>query len=247
MAAIMAGFDTETTGTDPVNDDICQFACIVHRDSDPEDHTLSFDMLCNPGRPIHPDASAIHKITDEMVVDARPAGEVVFEWLDELCQLANQRQETLILMGHNTQFDRRFIAKHVVVPPEVKTICTMRLARRIVPEATNHTLEYLYREHYKLSSPRTLTAHDALCDVWMCFELIQHWQACKYLPTDYRAIADSLETPYTLPVMPFSKKHKGKPFSQIPRFFLQWLVDQGDDMDIDVRHTAQVWLRGPRG
>lgn len=249
---LLVVFDTETTGTDPSVDEVCQFACVVHSDRWPRTKTLSFETLCNPGRPIDPAAVAVHKITDEMVADKRPAKEVIVEWYAELVDLAIATQEPLVLAGHNTQFDWRFLAKHVEVHSNVLPLCTMRLARRVVPQADNHTLEYLYREFYRLQSPLTATAHDALCDVWMSLELLWHWMDT---PLDtgqrplgsYYDIAHRLQTPAVLPIMPFSKKHKGKPFSQIPRHFLQWLVDQGDEMDVDVRHTAQQWLRGAHG
>lgn len=244
--AILATYDTETTGTDPEVDEICQFACVVHSDRDSLDQTLGFETLCDPGRPIPPEAEAVHKISNEMVRGQRPAAEVVQEWFQELAELSIQRQEPLILGGHNTAFDCRFIRKHVNIPEQVGSICTMRLARRFNPAADNHTLEYLYRDFYKLHSDRTVTAHDALCDVWMSFEMLRNWM--HYLPMGgYQEISQKLTQPVTLSVMPFSKKHKGRLFSQIPRHFLQWLVDQGEEMDMDVRYTAEVWLRGAGG
>jgi DNA polymerase-3 subunit epsilon len=228
-------YDTETTGLNANEDDICQFACVVHAaDADKED-TLSFETLCNPGVSITPDSQKIHGISDAMVKDSPSAKSIIQDWMGELIALADG--DPIILCGHNTGFDFNFIRKHVDIPDNVKQLCTMRLARRMEPLATNHKLEYLYREHYKLNSDRTVKAHDALCDVWMCFELIHNW--FDETP-DYVAIADALTSPTKLLVMPFGK-HKGTLFSDLPWYYIKWLAQQDDTMDMDVRFTARQY------
>ena len=56
-------YDTETTGVSTQNDLIVEIAAF-----DPEKN-LTFEKLINPGSPIPPGATAIHKITDDMVKD----------------------------------------------------------------------------------------------------------------------------------------------------------------------------------
>lgn len=228
----LAVFDTETTGLDPATNDIIQFAIVVYHPR--FEQPLVFESLCNPNIPIDPAAAAVHGITDEMVADARPTSVVIKELFAELFEMVGT--ENLVLGGHNTEFDYRFIKKHIEIPANVFPICTMRLARRKEPNATNHTLEYLYREYYKLSSPNTVKAHDALCDVWMCYELLQHWTSDL---TECVDLADSLRKPVKLLTMPFGK-HKGKSFKELPWHYVKWMNDQTGDMDQDVRHTVQL-------
>jgi DNA polymerase-3 subunit epsilon len=59
-------FDTETTGTNPRVDRIIDIACVkVH----PDGHQETWQARVNPGMPIPPGSTAIHKISDRDVVD----------------------------------------------------------------------------------------------------------------------------------------------------------------------------------
>jgi DNA polymerase III epsilon subunit-like protein len=235
---VLVLFDTETTGLNPEVDEICQFAAVVHRDSDPESVTLSFETLCDPGKPISLESTAIHGITDEMVRGKPSAKEVVQEWAKEVDEFAGD--EPIVLGGHNTGFDWKFTTKHVDLDDAVQSLCTMRMGRRMAPTAANHKLEFLYREHYRMSSDRTAKAHDALCDVWMSFELLRYWM--KLLQkTDYSEVSAELSAPIELLIMPFGK-HKDAYFTSLPKHYLQWIVKQGDSIDMDVRHTANLLL-----
>ena len=231
-------FDTETTGLDPFTCDICQFATVVHKEGTPIANALSFSELCKPSVPITPESAAVHGIVAEMVENKPSAESLVREWWKEILEMAEE--EDVILGGHNTQFDWRFIQKYIQIPSQVKPLCTMRMARRFAPTASNHKLEHLYREHYRLSSYKTLKAHDALCDVWMSFELLQYWMKEKNL-VSYSQLALDFLLPIQLEVMPFGK-HKGQPFIDLPDNYLYWLTKQGASMDMDVQYTAQVYL-----
>jgi len=237
--SILVLYDTETTGLNPAaGDDICQFAAVVHRQGEPVENTLEVSTLANPGKPIPPDAGHIHGITDADVANAPPAEEIVRDFWKEIIDFA--AGDVIILGGHNTEFDLRFLEKHVKIPNTTRHICTMRLARRYEPTAKNHKLEYLYREFYKLPSHRTLKAHDALSDVWMSFELLQYWMTTKN-KRFYAEVAAELLEPVFLETMPFGK-HKGTAFSNLPQQYLKWLANQIDgQMDADVLHTARAY------
>ncbi|MCX6792579.1 MAG: 3'-5' exonuclease [Candidatus Falkowbacteria bacterium] len=60
-------FDLETTGLSVVNDKIVELAYIKHW---PDGRIEQEDLLFNPGRPIPPEVSAIHGISDEQVKDS---------------------------------------------------------------------------------------------------------------------------------------------------------------------------------
>lgn len=63
----LAVFDLEATGTNPLEDRVVDVCVLV---LSPGGSETVFSSLVNPGLPIPPEASAVHKITDAMVKDA---------------------------------------------------------------------------------------------------------------------------------------------------------------------------------
>lgn len=62
-------FDLEATGVNPAEDRIVD-VCVLRRE--PDGTETVFSSLVNPGVPIPPEATNIHKISDEMVKDQPP-------------------------------------------------------------------------------------------------------------------------------------------------------------------------------
>lgn len=71
----LAVIDVETTGLDPAVDQVVSVA-VAHLEIGESAPRLAFSSLVNPGRPIPPDATRIHGITDADVADAPPWSEV---------------------------------------------------------------------------------------------------------------------------------------------------------------------------
>lgn len=71
-------FDTETTGLHPRADRLIEIAAIKYQGGK---EIGRFQSLINPGIPIPTEASSVHKITNEMVASARPASEVLPEFM----------------------------------------------------------------------------------------------------------------------------------------------------------------------
>jgi DNA polymerase-3 subunit epsilon len=95
----LAVLDTETTGLDPgQGHGIVEVACVSLDGGEPGE---TWSTLVNPGRPIPPDASAVHGITDAMVRDA-PVPAVVAAGIDLRCA-----GRTLVF--HNAAFDLPFL------------------------------------------------------------------------------------------------------------------------------------------
>jgi DNA polymerase III subunit epsilon len=95
----LAVLDTETTGLDPGQGHrVIEVAGIALDAGEIGD---AWSTLVNPGRPIPPDASAVHGITDLMVRDA-PSPAVVAAELEARCA-----GRTLVF--HNAAFDLPFI------------------------------------------------------------------------------------------------------------------------------------------
>lgn len=251
---LLVVFDTETTGRrhktaayrgadkrknqEGSLDSVIQLGSVMHRIG--EERCAIFNQLADPGKPIPASATEVHGITDAMVAGYQSPGQMIVEWWSDAISLAEPGEE-IILAGHNIDgFDIPFVARHVDVT-QVRTIDTLKLARRFETCALKHTLEFLYCDHRMLNSDRTLTAHDALSDVWMSFELLRVWMLEREYET-YEAVTKYLELPVYLHAMPFGE-HKRKSFQDIPRHYLAWLAGNAG-MDADVVYSAKCTLQG---
>ncbi|MBI4410689.1 MAG: 3'-5' exonuclease [Gemmatimonadetes bacterium] len=92
--------------------------------------------LVNPARPIPHYVSALTRITDEMVRDAPRFHEVAVELRRVLCGA--------VFVAHNAGFDWRFLGaeldRALSWQPAEPVLCTVRLARRVVPEVRSRAL-----------------------------------------------------------------------------------------------------------
>jgi DNA polymerase-3 subunit epsilon len=101
--------------------------------------TLVFDMLVNPERPIPPSVTALTNITAEMVKNAPRFRDIVPQLLGVL--------EGAVFVAHNANFDWRFLSAEIERvtrrPLEGRRLCTVRLARRLVPQLKRRNLDAL--------------------------------------------------------------------------------------------------------
>jgi DNA polymerase-3 subunit epsilon len=93
----LVAIDVEATGLDPVEDRVVEVACVVFYRGEVERHS----WLVNPGRPISPDAQAVHKISDDDVRDA-PSFAGIAERLLALLERG-------VPLAYNAEFDRAFL------------------------------------------------------------------------------------------------------------------------------------------
>ncbi len=98
-----------------------------------------YESLVNPDRPIPPIVSALTNITYDMVKHAPRFWEIaprVYELLDGA-----------VFVAHNAQFDWGFVTEEMrrASAPvlDSRTLCTVRLARKVVPEVTSRSLDAL--------------------------------------------------------------------------------------------------------
>lgn len=98
-----------------------------------------FGTLVNPERPIPPYITALTNITNEMVKDAPRFAEIA-ERVREL--LAGR-----VFVAHNAAFDWGFLQaefeRALGFALEARILCTLRLARRVVPEVASRSLDAL--------------------------------------------------------------------------------------------------------
>jgi DNA polymerase-3 subunit epsilon len=150
-------FDTETTGLDAANGDrLIEIGCIEIVNRIPTGR--EFHQYLNPDRQVHPDAVAVHGITDEVLRDKPRFPEVVDEFLAFIGDAP--------LVAHNGTFDLSFInaeLERVSRPllPASRIVDTLALARRRHPAGPN-TLDALCKRYGIDLSQRT--KHGALLD-----------------------------------------------------------------------------------
>lgn len=150
-------FDTETTGLDKMEDRLIEIGCIELDNHFPTGRT--FHTYINPqGRKVHPEALAVHGISNEKLAD-KPAFPVI---ADDFLAFTNGA----VLIAHNAMFDLEFINAELrrigQLPISVdRIIDTLGLARRKHPIGPN-SLDALCKRYGIDNSRRTL--HGALLD-----------------------------------------------------------------------------------
>ncbi|WP_322988185.1 DNA polymerase III subunit epsilon [Hoeflea sp.] len=150
-------FDTETTGLDNKADRIIEIGCIELDNQFPTGRSLH--LFINPaGRKVHPDALAVHGITDAFLAD-KPAFSEVAEEIIALLDGARY-------VAHNANCDMGFLNSEFqridlpTVDPD-RVVDTLALARRRHPMGPN-SLDALCRRYGIDNSHRT--KHGALLD-----------------------------------------------------------------------------------
>lgn len=150
-------FDTETTGLDNKLDRVIEIGGVELDNHFPTGRTLH--IFINPGdRKVHPDALAVHGITDEFLKDKPPFAEVADQILDFFSGAR--------WVAHNASFDMGFINAEfdrLGLPPIAsdRVTDTLALARRKHPMGPN-SLDALCRRYGIDNSHRT--RHGALLD-----------------------------------------------------------------------------------
>jgi DNA polymerase-3 subunit epsilon len=135
--ASFAVVDVEATGSRALHGDRITEVAVVHVKGGTA--KTVFESLINPDRPIPPLITRLTKITWEMVKHAPRFGEVCDQLLGVL--------EGQVFVAHNAGFDWRFISAEVARVTgrslQGKRLCTVRLARKLVPNLRRRSLDSL--------------------------------------------------------------------------------------------------------
>jgi DNA polymerase-3 subunit epsilon len=144
FAPALAFVDLETTGTRAAADRITEIG-VVRVDADPGGRTWrvrEWSTLVDPGVRIPSAIVALTGITDAMVA-AAPTFDVV---AGEVATLL----DGCVFIAHNARFDYGFL-KHAFArverPFTARVLCTVKLSRRMFPEAQGHSLDALIARH----------------------------------------------------------------------------------------------------
>lgn len=218
--------DTETTGPTP-KDKVCELAWV-----ELDDNLQVIDRqhsLIDPQMPISAGASGVHGLTNVDVADAPTIEEFFAEVLTVPIHVGE-----VLLIAHNVAFDKRYLTPHM--PNLVGELCTLRLARRVWPDAENHKLSTLM---YVLDLVRG-TSHRADGDVETTLDLLRKIvdKSGKSLPE----LAVESMRPLFVNVMPFGK-HKGTKLKALPGEYIKWLLKL-DNLDRDMRYSLDLVAAG---
>jgi DNA polymerase-3 subunit epsilon len=128
--------DIETTGFDPMFDEIIEVAGIKYRG---RNEVGRFQSLVKPDDGIPDYITALTGITNEMVADAPGIEDILPRFLEFIGED--------IVVGHNVHFDVNFIYDYAedfeLKPFSNDLVDTLRLSRRLYPELQSHKLSAL--------------------------------------------------------------------------------------------------------
>lgn len=223
--------DCETTGLDPIKDQIIEVAVVKFN---LETILEEFESLIDPGCPIPETSIAIHHITPEMVFGKPKIGDL----LPVLLELIGKHT----IVGHGVSFDIELLAvaaDRLGLAHNLRYnlfFDTLRMAR-IYGESPTNSLEKL-RQHFNIEAEG---AHRAMNDVIVNVEVF------KYLARHYKTttqLSETLSRPIQMKTMPLGK-HKGRALKEIPIEYLKWAAHK--DFDGDLLFTIRTELKRRKG
>ena len=139
LAPAVAFVDLETTGTSATGDRVTEVAIVRVVDGELVEE---WSTLVDPECSIPPDIQVLTGITNEMVRGAPTFAEIRHEVLERL--------EGHLFVAHNARFDYGFLKNEFArleVPFTAEVLCTVRLSRRLYPDAVGHGLDALIARH----------------------------------------------------------------------------------------------------
>lgn len=159
--------DVETTGGRPqAGDRITEFAAVVVRDGSIAE---SYETLVNPDRPIPPWITRLTNISWDMVREAPRFRDVC----DKVLDIVGGH----VFAAHNARFDWGFVAMEVERATgrtlTGRQLCTVRLARRLLPQLRRRSLDYV-ADHYNVNiGARHRAMGDALATAHVLLGLLR--------------------------------------------------------------------------
>ncbi len=149
----LAIVDVETTGSGAATDRVTEVAVL---EVEGFELRSRWSSLINPGRPIAAPVQSLTGITDEMVAGAPRFGAIAAELM--------QRLEGRLFVAHNAAFDYGVLRRELERAGkrfEARSLCTVRLSRRLYPLAPGHDLDSLIARHRLACAVRHRAAADA--------------------------------------------------------------------------------------
>jgi DNA polymerase III epsilon subunit len=133
-------FDVETTGLSPIEGDrIVEIAAVKIKGAVVVD---KFYSLVNPQRSMPSQATQVNNITEEMLVTAPMAVDILPQMIHFIGGAC--------VAGHNVRFDLNFLCFELALigrrlNDQTPAVDTLKMARDLLPYLSNHKLAYLAR------------------------------------------------------------------------------------------------------
>lgn len=156
-------------------------------------------------------------------------------------------KDTKYIIGHNIDFDMRAMQRSngIDLSEEVKTICTLALARHTWPELPSHSLSALiYFIHKGSYYARDIlaNAHNAKTDIICTAHILKEICRAKGI-TNIEALYELGQFALTPTTMPFGR-YRNQPIDQVPRDYMTWYLGQ-PDIDRNVAKAFKAFLATP--
>jgi len=135
----------------------------------------------------------------------------------------------ILFCAHNAAYDLPMVKPHI--GNLVGTLCTLKLARRIYPDAENHKLQTL-RYTFGLDAG---DAHRAMGDVVATHALLK--QMVRDTSMGVLDLHAWVNQPQVVDTINFGK-HKGCKLKDLPKNYVTWLLGL-DNLDDDLRFSLQ--------
>ena len=161
LDAPLAIVDVETTGAHPAWDRVTEIAVV---EVEGGQVVSEWSTLVNPGASIPPAIQALTGITNAMVADA-PA-------FEDLAADLYERLEGRVFVAHNARFDYSFLRhefERAGLRFQARTLCTVKLSRRLYPGQARHNLDSLIERHKLQCTAR----HRAMGDAQAVWQFLQ--------------------------------------------------------------------------
>ena len=145
--------DLETTGGNAQKSRITEVA-LVRIEQGVE--TARWSSLVNPSMSVPPFIEQLTGISDAMLQDAPP--------FDDIAPQLRKLLDGAVLVAHNARFDHSFLLAEfarIGVDLRVKTLCSVRLSRKLYPQHKSHGLDAIMARH----GLTTIARHRAMGDV----------------------------------------------------------------------------------
>ena len=188
LAPSIAFVDLETTGTAPTGDRVTEIGIVRVEGGELVDEWSS---LVNPQCPIPEDIQALTGITNAMVRGAPSFGELKRE--------VHERLAGRLFVAHNARFDYGFLKNEFRrggLAYTADVLCTVRLSRRLYPEAQGHGLDALIARHglHEALAPapgQRTGRHSALGDaraIWRFVQMLYRDRAAEEIEAAVRRL-----------------------------------------------------------
>lgn len=191
--------------------------------------------LINPLRPIPPEASGVHHIVDQDVVDAPT-------WMVVKPDLYQGLGDDPVFAMHHAKFDQSFLEL------KGRVICTWKVAVKLWPDAPNWKNQTLrYYLGLKLAAPQLATPHRAAGDVYVTAAILA--RAFYQFDTTVDELVKFSSEPVLMNRFLFGKHAMARLDARtesgawlVPTDYLDWVAKNITD-DEDVLFTAKSHLQ----